>query len=84
MAQRLPMETNDEELIRLARERINLPKGKLWLNYQPDADVLWIGLKEHPRPTRSEDDMETGLIFNYEDQELVSIEVLDLYGVFAH
>ncbi len=75
---------HDEEFIRLAKERIDLPKGKLWLNYQPDADVLWIGLKEDPRPTRSEDHMEKGLIFNYEGQELVSIEVLDLYGVFAH
>jgi len=70
--------------MRLAKERIDLPKVRLWLNYQSDADVLWIGLKEHPRLTRSEDDMEKGLIFNYEGQELVSIEVLDLYGVFAH
>lgn len=76
----------EEELLALAGERleglVRLP-DEVWLNYQPDVDLLVIRLQEHHHATRSEDDMERGLIFNYEGQKLVSIEVLDLYGVFA-
>jgi uncharacterized protein YuzE len=83
MAKRRPVESQEEELLRLAGERVELPAGDLQLKYQPDADILWIGLKEKPKPTHSEDDQERGLIFNYEGRKLVSIEVLDLYGVFV-
>ena len=83
MAKRRPVENQEEELLRLARERVDLPAGEVWLKYQSDADILWIGLKENPKPTHSEDDQERGLIFNYEGRKLVSVEVLDLYGVFA-
>jgi hypothetical protein len=75
-----------KELLALAVERLDgtveLP-DKVWLDYQPDVDLLLIRLKERHHATRSEDDMERGLIFNYEGQQLVSIEVLDLYGVFT-
>ena len=83
MAKRLPVESREEELTRLAKERVDLPAGNLSLKYQPDVDMLWIGLKEHAEPTHSKDDLERGLIFNYEGHELVSIEVLDLYGVYV-
>jgi hypothetical protein len=81
MAKRL--ESQEEELLRLARDRVDLPAGKLRLKYQPDVDMLLVELKESPAPTNSKDDMERGLIFNYEGQKLVSVEILDLYGVYA-
>lgn len=83
MAKRRPVESQDEELLRLAGERVPVPPGDVWLKYQPDVDMLWIGLKQNPSPTSSEDDLERGLIFNYEGRQIVSIEVLDLYGVFV-
>lgn len=83
MAKRKLVESPQQERLRLARERVDLPSGELWLKYQPDADLLWIGLEEHPEPTHSEDEQERGLIFNYKGRKLVSIEVLDLYGVFV-
>jgi hypothetical protein len=86
MAQRrnVVAETHQEELLRLAAERVKLPKGTLRLKYQPDVDLLAIRLKQHPQPTHSKDDQERGLIFNYEGRALVSIEVLDLYGTFVN
>lgn len=83
MAKTLALETQEEELLRLARHRVDLPAGDLRLKYQPDVDMLLVELKENPLPTNSRDDMEHGLIFNYEAQKLVSIEILDLYGVYA-
>jgi len=83
MAKRLALETQEEELIRLARDRVDLPAGALRLKYQSDVDMLLVELKENPAPTNSKDDVERGLIFNYEGQKLVSVEILDLYGVYA-
>jgi uncharacterized protein DUF2283 len=83
MAKRLALESQEEELLRLARDRVDLPAGKLRLKYQPDVDMLLVELKESPAPTNSKDDVERGLIFNYEGQKLVSVEILDLYGVYA-
>jgi Protein of unknown function (DUF2283) len=83
MAKRLPIESHEEELLRLARERVDLPSGSLRLEYQPDVDLLWIGLTDNPKPTHSDDDLERGLIFNYDGSKLVSIEILDLYGVYV-
>lgn len=83
MAKRLALESQREELLRLARDRVDLPVGDLRLTYQPDVDMLLIELKENPTPTNSKDDVERGLIFNYEGRKLVSVEILDLYGVFA-
>ncbi len=83
MAKRLALESQEEELLRLARDRVDLPAGKLRLKYQPDVDMLLVELKENPAPTNSKDDLERGLIFNYEGRKLVSVEILDLYGVYA-
>jgi hypothetical protein len=78
------VESRQEELIRLASDRIDLPRGVLRLKYQPDVDMLLIELKENPAPTNTRDDIERGLIFNYEGPRLVSVEILDLYGVYAN
>lgn len=84
MAKRLALESQEEELLRLARNRVDLPVGELRLKYQPDVDMLLVELKENPSPTNSKDDVERGLIFNYEGRRLVSVEILDLYGVYAN
>jgi hypothetical protein len=83
MAKRLALESQEEELLRRARDRVDLPAGELRLKYQPDVDMLLVELKENPAPTNSKDDLERGLIFNYEGQKLVSVEILDLYGIYA-
>lgn len=83
MARRQPVERREDEWLRLARERVALPPGPVWLDYQADADLLVIKLKERARSTHSDDDMDAGIIYDYEGTELVAIEVLDLYGVLA-
>jgi hypothetical protein len=75
-------------MLQLAAERLGadaalLDQDALWLNYQPDVDMLAIRFVEHPHPTHSKDDQTRGAIFNYADSNLVSIELLNLYGVFV-
>jgi uncharacterized protein YuzE len=69
-----------EELLSAARQRVNLPPGELWLDYQNDVDTLYIRLKEKTHPTHSESDVDDLVVFDYEEEELVGIEIMDITG----
>lgn len=85
MAQRRPRVRpgGTGELLRLAAERVELPAGPLWVEYEDDVDLLVIKLREGARSTHSDSDLNGGIIYDYEGDELVAIEILDLYGVFV-
>lgn len=83
MAQREPrtiVVPSREDLLRAARRRVNLPPGDLSLDYQDDVDTLYIKLKENAHPTDSEIDVDDLVVFNYEGDELVGIEIMDITG----
>ena len=83
MAQREPrgiVIPSKEELLKAAYRRVNLPPGELWLDYQDDVDTLYISLKEKTHPTHSESDIDDMVVFDYEDEELVGIEIMDITG----
>lgn len=71
---------SEAELLTAARGRVNLPPGRLWLDYQGDVDTLYISLKERTNPTHSESDIDDGVVFDYEGAELVGIEIMDITG----
>ena len=82
MAIRELTNTTKAELLEKAKKRIKLPTNPLEVKYQKDADLLLL-LFSKDKCTNSKVDMETGLIYNYDAQnKLVSIEILDLYGIF--
>ena len=68
-----------EELLKAAHQRVNLPPGELWLDYQDDVDTLYISLKEKTHPTHSESDVDDLVVFD-EGEELVGIEIMDITG----
>ena len=71
------------EWLKLAGQRIKIPNDYVILKYQEDADLLVIRFS-NGKSTYSKDDMDNGVIYNYDkDDNLVSMEILDLYGVFA-
>lgn len=83
MAQREPrtiVVPSEEELLRAARARVNLSPGKLWLDYHDDVDTLYIALKEKTNPTHSKSDVDDMVVFDYEGDELVGIEIMDITG----
>ena len=83
MAQREPrgiVIPSKEELLAAARGRINLPPGELWLDYQDDVDTLYIRLKEKTNPTHRKSDVDDLVVFDYEGEELVGIEIMDITG----
>lgn len=72
------------ELLALARQRVELPTGNLWVEYEADVDLLYIGFKKNRQSTHSEHDLEKGIIRDYEGDEIVAIEVLDITGIYTH
>jgi len=69
-----------EELLALAAARIDLPDAPLELDYQDDVDTLYISLKKNAHPTRSESNRDDSVIYDYENETLVGIEILDISG----
>jgi len=83
MAQREPRRLvfpTRDELLAAARERVDLPPGKLWLDYQDDVDTLYVRLKEKTHPTHSKSNLDEMIVFDYEGEELVGIEIMDITG----
>jgi len=63
-------------LLKATASLIKLPKTKMWLDYDDEADVLYVHFEEKPSSTHSEmrDD---GIILDYREDSLVGLTVLD-------
>ncbi|MCA1957669.1 MAG: DUF2283 domain-containing protein [Nitrospira sp.] len=53
---------------------MNLRSYHLWLDYDEEADVLYISLRKPQRATNSE--MEGRVIYHYDGNELVGVTVM--------
>ena len=71
---------SNEELLALAATRVKLPDAPLRLDYQDDVDTLYISLKKNAHPTHSEAQLDDSVIYDYENETLVGIEILDISG----
>ena len=62
-------------LLKATANLIKLPRTKMWLDYDVEADVLYLHFEEKPASTHSEmrDD---GIILDYRDDLLVGLTVL--------
>jgi uncharacterized protein YuzE len=85
MAQRRLKQTaieppSSEELLALAARRVELPVTPFRLDYQDDVDTLYISLKQNAHPTHSEAQLDDSVIYDYENDTLVGIEILDISG----
>ena len=55
---------------------IKLPETKMWIDYDKEADVLYISFKRPQKATDSEM-LENGVLLRYKEDELVGITILD-------
>ena len=53
------------------------PAKKLWVDYDDEADVLYVSLKRPQKATETVDLEEEGVLLRYRNDELVGITVLD-------
>jgi len=63
-------------LLRALSNFIKLPATKMWLDYDNDADVLYVHFEDKPSSTHSEMTDE-GIILDYQDEQLVGLTILD-------
>ncbi len=53
---------------------LNLPSKRIWIDYDEEADVLYISFR---KPQQANDSiMEDDIIYNYHDKELVGLTIL--------
>jgi uncharacterized protein YuzE len=70
------VEETVSEAIKAISHIIKLPETKMWIDYDKEADVLYISFKRPQRATDSEM-LKDGILLRYKDDELVGITVLE-------
>lgn len=76
MAIALLQEKDIGNLIKAVSNLIKLPRTKMWLDYDAEADVLYLHFEEKPASTHSEM-REDGILLDYRDDVLVGLTILD-------
>jgi uncharacterized protein YuzE len=61
----------------LAQQIGKLPASKLWLDYDTEADVLYVTLKRPQKATETVELDDEGVLLRYRGKELVGVTVLD-------
>jgi uncharacterized protein YuzE len=76
MVTELLEEKNIQYLFEATTNLIKLPQTKMWLDYDVEADVLYLHFEEKPSSNHSEmrDD---GIILDYREDRLVGMTILE-------
>jgi len=65
-----------KEITEMVSHFIKLSETRMWMDYDKEADVLYISFKRPQRATDSEM-LENGVLLRYKGDELVGITILD-------
>ena len=65
-----------KEITEIVSHVIKLPETKMWMDYDKEADVLYISFKRPQKATDSEM-VENGVLLRYKGNDLVGITILD-------
>ena len=66
-----------EEISGALPHLIRLPQGKAWIDYDDEADVLYVSLKRPQKATDTKLLADKGILLRYRDKELVGLTVLE-------
>lgn len=76
MAVEMLAERDISHLLGAVSHLVRLPKPQMWLDYDADADVLYVHFVEKPSSTHS-DMRADGVILDYQEDRLVGLTVLE-------
>jgi uncharacterized protein YuzE len=76
MAKQVLEEKSISHLLKAVSHLVKLPKTHMWMDYDTEADVLYVHFEEKPDSTHSEM-RENGIIFDYRGGRLVGVTVLE-------
>jgi len=76
MAKELIQEKTLKDITKVASNFLKLPSTKMWINYDKEADVLYISLN---RPQKADDSemLDNGILLRYKEDKLIGITILD-------
>jgi len=77
MAKRTATARAIEEISGALPHLIRLPNGKAWIDYDEEADVLYVSVKRPQKATDTEFLPDKGILLRYRDKELVGVTILD-------
>jgi uncharacterized protein YuzE len=76
MAREILEKENMESLLKAIPYLVRLSKAPLWLDYDADADVMYLHFEEKPSSTHSEI-QDDGIILDYKGDRLVGVTIPD-------
>lgn len=76
MAKEVLEEKSIDDLLKAVSHLVKLPRTRMWLDYDMEADVLYLHFEEVPGSTHSES-REDGIILDYRGSHLVGLTILE-------
>ena len=77
MAKRTAVAKTVDDISEAVPHLIRLPQRKAWIDYDKEADVLYISLKRPQKATDTKLLAEKGILLRYRDKDLVGVTVLN-------
>lgn len=63
-------------LLKAVSHLVQLPRTQMWLDYDEEADTLYVHFEDHPASTHSEMRGD-GVILDYKGRRLVGVTILE-------
>lgn len=76
MAKEILEKKSINHLIKAILHLVKLPKTHMWLDYDAEANVVYIHFEEKPNSTHSEM-LDNGIILDYRGNRLVGLTILE-------
>ncbi|MCX7845261.1 MAG: DUF2283 domain-containing protein [Dictyoglomaceae bacterium] len=76
MAKEITIEETKEQILKIINFLLTLPQKKMWIDYDDEADVLYISFKRPKKATETKTTKD-GILLRYRGNELVRITVLE-------
>ena len=64
------------DISKMVPHLLNFPKKRMWIDYDEEADVLYISFKKPQQATDSEM-LDDGILLRYKGADIVGLTVLD-------
>ena len=77
MAKRTAVAKTLDNITEAVPHLIRLPDRKAWIDYDEEADVLYISLKRPQKATDTKVLSDKGILLRYRNRDLVGVTVLD-------
>ncbi len=64
------------EIVQITANIVKFPVKKMWIDYDDEADVLYISF-QHPQHASDSEMLDDGILLRYRNDTLVGVTVLD-------